>query len=370
MSTARWLAAAAMVAWSTQAADLLPGDADRGKELFQTQQCVQCHSINGQGGKIAPDLGRRLDRDYTPAVMASLMWNHAPQMWDAMEKQGVTKPHLSQQQAEDLFAFFVSARFFEKPGDAARGKQAFSEEHCADCHGITSSKAAGAPPVTKWESLALPIALAQQMWNHAGGMRQEFAKRKLRWPQLNGQQLTDILVYLRNLPETRGMPGDVQMPAPENNGQALFQSKGCAACHAGAMALENRLRGQTLTDIAADMWDHAPNMPQPPPQLTVDEMRQILGYIWARQYFGGQGSAEHGKRVFAEKGCATCHNNPSSGAPNLAAQGKNAYTDITVVSVLWDHGPQMLQQMRQKNINWPRFTAQQMSDLIAYLNTL
>ena len=41
-----------------------------------------------------------------------------------------------------------------------------------------------------------------------------------------------------------------------------------------------------------------------------------------------------------------------------------------MVSALWDHGPQMLEMMKQKNLAWPRFTAPQMSDLIAYLNSL
>jgi len=40
------------------------------------------------------------------------------------------------------------------------------------------------------------------------------------------------------------------------------------------------------------------------------------------------------------------------------------------VSALWGHGPQMLDRMSQKGIEWPRFTAQQMSDLISYLNAL
>jgi mono/diheme cytochrome c family protein len=110
-------------------------------------------------------------------------------------------------------------------------------------------------------------------------------------------------------------------------------------------------------------------MKQPPIQLTADEMRQIIGYLWARQYFRGTGSADRGKAVFAAKQCATCHNDPASGAPKLA-KGKDAYSDITMVSALWGHGPQMLGMMSQKKIPWPRFTAAQMSDLIAYLNSL
>jgi hypothetical protein len=40
-----------------------------------------------------------------------------------------------------------------------------------------------------------------------------------------------------------------------------------------------------------------------------------------------------------------------------------------MVSILWRHGPSMLQQMQSKNMQWPRFKEQEMSDLIAYLNS-
>jgi mono/diheme cytochrome c family protein len=68
---------------------LLPGDADRGKEVFRTQNCAVCHSINGEGGRIAPDLGQGVERGFSPYVMAGLLWNHAPVMWAAMERKGL-----------------------------------------------------------------------------------------------------------------------------------------------------------------------------------------------------------------------------------------------------------------------------------------
>jgi mono/diheme cytochrome c family protein len=368
MITVRVIAAGAVVAWSALAAGIIPGDARRGEELFTSEQCVQCHSLKGKGGTAAPDLARRVDRDFTPTVMASLMWNHAPDMWAAMKKQGIVKSTLSPEAAADLFAYFVSARYFDKPGDAGRGKLVFGARHCADCHGITSSSVAGAPPVAKWESLADPVILAQQMWNHGAKMREEFAKKKLAWSALTAQELTDMLVYLKNLPETRNVAQNFQFPASDA-GAALFESKGCAGCHKGSMALENRLRNRTITEIAVDMWDHQPRMKNPPPELSGDEMRQILAYIWARQYFRGAGSADRGKKVFADKSCATCHNDPSSGAPSLK-KGKEGYSDISMVAALWDHGPRMLEQMNVRKLAWPRFTALQMSDLIAYLNSL
>jgi mono/diheme cytochrome c family protein len=210
--------------------------------------------------------------------------------------------------------------------------------------------------------------LAQQMWNHGAKMREAFAKKKLAWSQLTGQELTDILVYLQNLPETRPLARNFLFPASDT-GAALFQSKGCAECHNSKVPLEARLRNQTLTDIAADMWNHQPSMKNPPPELSQEEMRQILAYIWARQYFRGAGSAERGKKVFAEKACNSCHGDPASGAPKLA-KGRDAYSDITMLSALWDHGPRMLQGMNERNLAWPRLTPQQMSDLIAYLNSM
>ena len=368
MIKVRVIAAGALAATGILAAAIIPGDARRGEELFSGEQCIQCHSVNGKGGTLAPDLGRRVDRDFTPVVMASLMWNHAPDMWAAMKKQGIVKSELSTSAAADLFAYFVSARYFEKPGDAGRGKQLFTARHCTECHGITTSPAGGGPPVAKWDSLADPIVMAQQMWNHGAQMRAAFAKKKLAWGPLTAQDLTDMLVYLQNLPETRGLTRNFNL-LPTEQGASLFQSKGCAGCHQGSLALENRLRNQTLTEIAVDMWNHQPKMKNPPPTLSEEEMRQILAYLWANQYFRGEGNEARGKKVFTDKNCATCHNDPSSGAPKLA-KGKDAYSAITMVSALWDHGPRMLDLMTQKKLAWPRFNAREMSDLIAYLNSM
>jgi hypothetical protein len=40
-----------------------------------------------------------------------------------------------------------------------------------------------------------------------------------------------------------------------------------------------------------------------------------------------------------------------------------------MVAALWHHGPRMLELMEARGIVWPRFDAQEMSNLIAYLNS-
>lgn len=341
-------------------------DSARGAQLFDTLSCVQCHSINGKGGTVAPDLGRRIDRNFTPASLAATMWNHAPAMWASMRTRNISPGDLNEQAAADLFAYFYSAHFFEKLGDAGRGKRLFSSKHCAECHGLTDAKLPDAKPVAQWESLGEPLEMVNALWNHAATMRQEFAAKKLNWPDLTAQDLSDMLLYLRNLPSAPNATARVEITSGAN-GPALFDSKGCAACHSGKAALTSRLKGMTLTDIAVAMWEHEPRMPAAPAPLSLGDMREIVSYLWAEQFLEDAGSPTAGARVFAAKRCATCHNDPSSGAPKLAGTARS-FNATTIVSVLWHHGPQMLDQMKTKGIAWPRFEGQDMANLIAYLN--
>ncbi len=341
-------------------------DSSRGSELFGTLECVQCHSINGQGGKAGPDLGRRVDRGFTPASLAATMWNHAPAMWAAMKERDVAAGKLDEQAAMDLFAYFYSAHFFDKLGDAGRGKQVFSSGHCSECHGLTEAqpKSPDAKPVSEWTAIGRPIELVDAMWNHAATMRPEFARRKLSWPELTSQDLTDLLVYVRNLPSTREKPARVEITAG-TNGEALFMSKGCAACHTGGNTLGPKLKGMTLGDIAVAMWNHEPKMPPNAPQLSTDEMRDLVSYVWAGQFFEDSGNAAAGAKVFSSKHCASCHEG-SGTAPKLAGK---TFTGAAMVSALWHHGPRMLDEMKTKGGAWPRFDDNDMANLLAYLNS-
>ena len=343
-------------------------DARRGSEFFRTQYCVNCHAIEGQGGKEAPDLGQRFDRNYTPAGIASRMWDHAPVMWKAMSEKKIPLPAISADRAADLFAYFYSVRYFEKPGEAERGKHIFQSKHCSDCHSLTASGGSGpGNPVDHWESLADPIVLVERMWNHSDLMKGEMATRKIQWPQLTSQDLDDLLVYLQNLPQTKNEKLAFLLPSGEG-GEALFKEKGCVNCHKGELALEFRLGDSTLTNVAAAMWNHNPQMQHPHPQFTLPEMRQLLGYIWAKQFFYTKGDVARGHKVFESKKCATCHNDSSSGAPALGKPSE-PYSAITMVDVLWKHGPNMLEKMQARHIPWPQLSQTEMANLIAYLNS-
>ena len=139
------------------AASTIPGNADRGAEVFREKQCIGCHAVNGDSGTSAPDLTKSAGGRFTPTILARAIWNHGPKMWATMEKAGLEKSSLNQQDAADLFAYLYRFRHFEDPGDADQGRQAFDAKGCIACH---SQGTAGAPPVMEWESLNNPIQLA------------------------------------------------------------------------------------------------------------------------------------------------------------------------------------------------------------------
>lgn len=366
------LAALSVLAVLPAAAQTQPfyADSNRGAELFSKLACVNCHSINGVGGKVGPDLGRLADREFTPSGLAATMWNHAPVMWSAMTARSVQAGDMTDQDAADLFAYFYSQRYFEKPGDAARGKRVFEDRGCSACHGLTKAVQPGIHPVSEWQSMNHPFALSEAMWNHMRPMLAAMTAKHREWPWLTGQDLSDLLVYLRNLPATKNASAPLFEITSGTAGRELFVSKGCQTCHGSDTTLAGRIRGQTMTQIAAEMWDHGPRMASldaPPATFDPGQMRDLLSYVWARQFFEDARDPALGRRVFVSKGCAGCHENASSGAPVLTGQGKT-YSGPTMVAALWRHGPAMLARMKSNNVKWPRLTADDMSGVIAYLN--
>jgi mono/diheme cytochrome c family protein len=214
------VAAGALVVWSALAASVVAGDARRGEQLFKSQQCILCHSFNGEvGGTAAPDLSTHINRDYTPAVMASLMWNHAPDMWEGMKKRGIVKAELSQESAADLFAYIWARQYMLGHGNAERGQKAFAEKNCAECHNhppsVNSvpldasmegtncaechSDARGAPKLARGMDAYSDITLVAALWERGSSMLDLMNQKKLAWPRFTEQQMSDLIAYVNSL---------------------------------------------------------------------------------------------------------------------------------------------------------------------------
>jgi mono/diheme cytochrome c family protein len=351
------------------------GDASRGTALFTKLKCVGCHTVRGQGGGTAPDLGQRTGGSYTPSLMAARMWDHAPEMWSAMKEQGVARPDLNAQDAADLFAYFYAARYFDPRGDVARGKALFAAKKCTQCHATDASGSGPGNPVSAWRSASDPVVLVQQMWRHfpqmQAAMQATQAGKKAAWVEITAPQLADLLAYVQDMQKAAPKPLQFST-ASSDAGQQLFESKGCAACHQKAMALNRKLVDRNLTEVAAAMWNHAPPMQTAtgaaaPRDINEQEMRQILTYVWASQFFEPPGDLANGRRIFVSYNCAACHENALVPSPKLPAYGTH-YSVVSMIPVLWKHGPVMLQRIEQKNLPWPHFQKNDIADLAAYLS--
>ena len=62
------------------------------------------------------------------------------------------------------------------------------EKRWAQCHGIGQALSAGIQPVAAWKSLADPIALAQQMWNHSAEMKPALDRMGIAYPRFSARE--------------------------------------------------------------------------------------------------------------------------------------------------------------------------------------
>jgi mono/diheme cytochrome c family protein len=165
--------------------------------------------------------------------------------------------------------------------------------------------------------------------------------------------------------------------------EKLFASLKCASCHGdkgqggSAPALAGSSGPVSSPDaMAAAMWSHATRMWEAVdaakierPQITTEQAADLYAYL-----SGGSdrqnpvGDAARGQQVFEAKLCASCHEQFDTGAPNLAAKA-GQFSAFSMVAALWQHGRGMLSRMVAQNKQWQVLSAQEMADIIAYLNT-
>ena len=74
----------------------------RGKELWEKNNCMGCHTILGEGAYYAPELTKVIDRRGKGYIKAVLM---SPVPWNPNGRQMVAYG-MSEQEANDMIAFF------------------------------------------------------------------------------------------------------------------------------------------------------------------------------------------------------------------------------------------------------------------------
>jgi mono/diheme cytochrome c family protein len=355
-----------------------------GARVFGAKGCVKCHSINGVGGKVGPDLARVL-KPHSFYDVATTMWNHLPRMAERMKQLGITRPQLTAQEAGDLVGFLYTLHYFDPPGNVAAGRRLFSEKKCIVCHQVGGTGGVVGPNLDSLKQFASPIYVASAMWNHGPAMAEVMKARGVERPTFTAQELRDLIAFLA--PATGGAPeGPLYvLPGRPELGRELFVEKKCIQCHSvgGAggqvgpdlVALGVR---RSPVEFAATIWNKAPAMMAAMatrnitvPKLRPEDMVDLVAYLYSVRYFASGGSVPKGWVVASNKGCLQCH--PVSGERGKPAsdltRAKGLDSSAAVLAALWNH-TLVTPSVAGKKLEWPVLKANEMADLITLLESL
>lgn len=363
---------------------MLPEDPARGSRLFVNKGCVKCHALKGEGGKIGPDFGR-IDLGDTQLDLVTKLLNHIPSMIVGMERVKMARPHLNAEEIGDIAAYLYFLKFFDEPGDAARGRYLFHEKGCSLCHRPSGKGKEGEPGLDQFPQNLSPVFLSQTIWNHGPVMMANMVKLGIKWPLFEGTEMMDLLEYIKT--SARG-PKEAAFIAPGNpaEGRNVFVRKGCIQCHAirgeGGKGGEDLGRKavvfyKSLTRIASSMWNKGPSvlakMAHPKtgiPTFSPKEMADLLAYLYFLHFVDEPGNPSRGAKGFTALGCAKCHAIDGRRAEWKEvdlARYKEVTNPLEVVAGMWNHGPEIEKAMREKGIGWPKMKKGDLADLLEFL---
>jgi mono/diheme cytochrome c family protein len=339
--------------------------------------------VHGAGGRIGPDLGRKGVRGSFFDI-ASAMWNHLPMMGEKMEEFHMSRPDFEDDELADVVAFLYFLKYFDDPGDPQTGMVLFTEKHCIQCHRVANQGGDSAPPLDTLPRTVSPLRIAQDLWNHGSTMVTAMQMQDLDVPTFEGNEIIDLVAYLRSHGQRRATR-EFQSSGDPERGELFFTSKGCSRCHTvfghestvGPDLGSAELRG-SVTQIAGRMWNHWPDMSRAManlgmerPEFSADELADLFAYLFIARYEGTGADPVRGESIYRAKGCATCHGEGAAGdiGPELLNVSEAA-TKERFTQRMWNHGPTMWEQMVEQDLDWPRFEPQELADLLSYLVSL
>jgi cytochrome c2 len=182
------------------------------------------------------------------------------------------------------------------------------------------------------------------------------------------------------------------VPGSSSKGGELFRKKACDTCHQaggvgrdiGPSLTRPSGRAHTPMELASALWNHAPRMwraqeaRQVRPTLDSVETADLFAYFYSLSYFSAPGDAARGAGVFQEKRCANCHEtspSPAVGARRRpsgppVSTWRDAEDSMAWAEHMWNHSGKVHDELSQKGVEWPRFSTQDMLDLLAYIRSL
>lgn len=345
-----------------------------GAKVFAEKGCGLCHAIRGYGATAGPDLSRIERKSFFE--LGAAMSNH-------LRGVNIRKPTLTAEEVTALIAFMFTLQYYDQSGDPKAGEQLFTAKGCVQCHEVGGKGGRRGPSLDFLKRANSPVLVAAALWNHGPEMGERLQTGGVRRPTFEGKELGDIIAYIHAAARDGG--GDTERVAPgvPERGAKLFASKQCIVCHAvggkgGKVGPElGRRQHVSLTQFAALMWNHGPNMWAAMqqrgiqvPRLTGQEMTDIVAYLYVSHYFDEPVNPTRGRELVESKGCVSCH--AVGGKGGKTGKDLSAYPGLRasagVVAAMWNH-PRYVEAQRQE-VPWPLVTGPELADMSAYLGAL
>ena len=355
-----------------------------GSRVFGAKGCVKCHSVNGVGGKVGPDLGR-IPRPRSFYDLSAAMWNHLPRMVERMRQLGIVRPRLDSQETADLIAFLYTLNYFDPPGNVEAGRKLFLQKKCVVCHQVDGMGGVVGPNLDFLRQFGSPILIAAELWNHGPAMAEAMRARGIERPTFKDSELRDLIGYLKSASRVQTEEPLYVLPGRADEGRRLFVEKRCIECHSvrgqggkvGPDLAERELH-RSLTQFAAAMWNKAPAMMREMkargitvPRLDAREMADLVAYLYAVRYFAEPGSVQNGAKVATARGCLTCHalHGERGKVASDLTRSKGLDSPAAAISALWNHSL-LTEDKAQPKVAWAQFSPEEMASLVAWLQSI
>lgn len=359
-----------------------PEDPLKGSKLFISKGCVKCHSIWGIGDALGPDLAQ-ISKEQNLLQLAGLLWSHSPKMIDIMHERGVSRPNFTPQEMGDLMGYIYFFNYFDLPGNYTEGEKLFSEKGCVKCHSIGNKEGKKKIPLDRYGRYISPAFIATGLWNHGSEILSEMNRLGLKQPEFKGQELSHLMAYIRGA--SFNPEGEIIYAEPGSpmKGKEIFEKKNCDTCHSvwgkggkRATDLGQRELRLSLTEITGRIWSHTEQMFReikkislPFPTFTTKEMADLISYLYFIQFYDEIGNPVEGKILFRERACIFCHALEGEGenvGPDLG-ESEAHFSPIFLASAMWNHAVVMEDMLKEKDLPWPRFSGNEMRDLVSYI---
>jgi len=242
-----------------------PGDANRGRSIFNEKGCSACHPLSGKGKEGEPGLDQ-FPQNISPVFLTQSIWNHGPVMIAHMVKLGMKWPLFEGTEMMDLLEYLklntrgAKETAFITPGNPREGKQVFAAKGCIKCHAVRGeggkqAEDLGKRAKTLYKSLT---QIASIMWNKGPSVLGKMSQTQTGIPKFTPKEMADLIAYLYFL-------HFIDEPGNPANGKKIFSEFGCSKCHGldgkpGEWMTINLSKYQKAVnpmEMVAGIWNHS-----------------------------------------------------------------------------------------------------------------